>query len=55
MTFGAREILAGLLLMVVGAATAKGDEPRAPCAWRTGEKLGIGFADHRDFDHRGMN
>jgi len=45
MTFGAREILAGLLLMVVGAATAKGDEPRAPCAWRTGEKLGIGFAE----------
>ena len=43
--FGAREILGGLLLMVIGTATAKGDEPRARCAWRTGEKLGVAFAE----------
>jgi hypothetical protein len=43
--FGGREILAGLLLMVVGTGTASGDEPRGKCAWRTGEKLGVGFAE----------
>ena len=43
--FGGREVLAGLLVMVVGAATARGEEPQARCAWRTGEKLGIGFAE----------
>ena len=31
--------------MVVGTATARGDEGRASCAWRTGEKLGVGFAE----------
>jgi len=43
--FGGREILAGLLVMVIGTATASGDEPRANCAWRTGEKLGIAYAE----------
>mgnify|MGYP001817316582 CR=1 FL=1 len=43
--FGAREILAGLLLVLVGTATASADETRARCAWRTGEKLGVGFAE----------
>jgi hypothetical protein len=42
---GARGILGGLLLMVIGTARASGDEPRARCAWRTGEKLGIAFAE----------
>ncbi len=41
----ARWILGGLLLMVVGTATASAEEPRADCAWRTGEKLGFGFAE----------
>ncbi len=31
--------------MVIGTATAKGDEPPARCAWRTGEKLGVAFAE----------
>ncbi len=43
--FGGREILAGLLVMVVGTATASGDEPRGKCGWRTGEKLGVAFAE----------
>ena len=43
--FGRRELLAGLLLMVVGTATASGDEPKGKCAWRTGEKIGVGFAE----------
>lgn len=43
--FGGREALAGLLVMVIGTATARGDEPPAKCAWRTGEKLGIAFAE----------
>jgi len=41
----ARWILGGLLLMVVGTGTASGDELGAKCAWRTGEKLGVGFAE----------
>ncbi|MBT8464111.1 MAG: hypothetical protein KJO57_05445, partial [Deltaproteobacteria bacterium] len=45
MRFGGREIFAGLVLMVVGAGTARGDEAQARCAWRTGEKLGVGFAE----------
>ena len=43
--FGWRGILAGVLLIVVGVATASADEPRAKCAWRTGEKIGVGFAE----------
>lgn len=43
--FGGREILAGLLLMVIGTATASGDEPQVKCAWRTGEKIGVAFAE----------
>ena len=43
--FAGREILAGLLLTVIGTARASGDEPRAGCAWRTGEKLGVAFAE----------
>ena len=43
--FGGREILAALLVMVVGTATASGDEARGSCAWRTGEKLGVAFAE----------
>ncbi|MGB5502839.1 MAG: hypothetical protein WBM75_10595 [Polyangiales bacterium] len=43
--FGAREVLGALLLMVIGTARASGDEPRAACAWRTGEKLGVAFAE----------
>ncbi len=42
---GARWILGGLLLIVIGTARASGDEPQARCAWRTGEKLGIAFAE----------
>ena len=42
---GGREILAGLLLMGIGNARASADEPRASCAWRTGEKLGVAFAE----------
>ena len=42
---GGCEILAVLLLMGIGAAGASADEPRADCAWRTGEKLGVGFAE----------
>ena len=43
--FGGREALAGLLVMVIGTATASGDEPRDKCAWRTAEKLGIAYAE----------
>ena len=43
--FGGREILGGLLLMVIGTATASGDEPQVKCAWRTGEKIGVAFAE----------
>ena len=44
-TLSARWILGGLLLMVVGSGTASGDEAQARCGWRTGEKLGVGFAE----------
>lgn len=40
-----RELVAGLLLIVVGTATARADEPLESCAWRTGEKLGVAFAE----------
>ena len=43
--FGGCEVFAGLLLMVIGAGTARGDDPRDPCVWRTGEKLGLAFAE----------
>ena len=43
--FGACEILGALLLMVLGTGRASGDEPQAACAWRTGEKLGVAFAE----------
>lgn len=43
--FGGRAVFLGLVLMVVGAGTARGDEAQARCAWRTGEKLGVGFAE----------
>lgn len=42
---GAREFLGALLVMVVAAATASAEEPPGRCAWRTGEKLGVAFAE----------
>ena len=43
--FGTGEILAGLVLMVIGTARASADGPAAGCAWRIGEKLGVAFAE----------